>query len=55
MHLRLYMHEHSGPINKSFKYKFETCQDFKHPFKDIVMSARCNSWIMYLTYSKWMI
>jgi hypothetical protein len=52
MHPRLYMHEHFDLISNTFKYKCEISQNFKRPFKKIVVSAKCNSWILDLTTFK---
>jgi len=53
MHPRLCMHEHFDLIiNVPFKYICETSLIFIHPFQKIVVSAKCNSWVMDLTTFK---
>jgi hypothetical protein len=52
MYLRLCMHEHFDIIINPFKYKYETSQIFIHPFKKIVLNAKCNSWVVDLTTFK---
>jgi len=52
MYHKLCMHEHFDLITNPFKYKCETFQIFIHPFQKIVMSAKCNSWIVDLTTFK---
>jgi hypothetical protein len=52
MHPRLYTDEHFHLINNPFKYKCETFQIFIHSFQKIMMSAKCNSWVVYLTTFK---
>jgi hypothetical protein len=42
MHLELCMHEHFNLITNAFKYKCETFQHFIHPFKKIMVNAKCN-------------
>jgi hypothetical protein len=34
-----YMHKHFDIITNPFKYKYETCQIFIHPFQKIVMNT----------------
>jgi hypothetical protein len=46
------MHEHFDLITNLFKYKCETCQVFIHPFQKVVVSAKCNSWVINLTIFK---
>jgi hypothetical protein len=56
MHPKLCMHhEHFDLIINQFKYKCENCQVFICPFLKNVMNAKCNSWIMDLAHSNWMI
>jgi len=52
MHPRRCMHEHFDLITNPFNYKCETFQNFIHPFKKVVMSAKHNSWIVDLTTFK---
>jgi hypothetical protein len=49
MHPRICMHEHFGLIINPFNFKCETSQIFIYLFKPIVVSAKCNSWIVDLT------
>jgi len=44
------MHEYFDLITNAFKYKCEISQIFIHPFQKIVMNAKCNSWIVNLTF-----
>jgi hypothetical protein len=46
------MHEHFDLITNPFNYKCEISQYFIHSFKKIVVSAKCNSWIVDLTTFK---
>jgi hypothetical protein len=55
MHIRVCMHEHLDLIINPLKHKWETYQVFIHPSQEIMMSAKCNSWIMDLTHPKWTI
>jgi hypothetical protein len=52
MHPRLCMHEHFDLITNPFKYICETSQIFIHSFQKIVVSAKCNTWVMDLTTFK---
>jgi hypothetical protein len=52
MHPRLCMHEYFDLITNSFEYKCETSQIFIHLFQKIMVSAKCNSWIVDLTTFK---
>jgi hypothetical protein len=55
MHHKLDMHETIDLIINPFKYKCETCLTFIHLFQNIMVSAKCNLWVMDLAHSKWMI
>jgi len=48
MHPKFCMHEHFSIITNPFKYKCETSQIFVHPFKKIMVNAKCNSWVVDL-------
>jgi hypothetical protein len=52
MHPKLCMHEHFDLIINPFKYKYETSQIFIHLLKNIVVNAKCKSWIVDLTTFK---
>ncbi len=52
MHLNVCIHEHFDLITDPFKYKCETFQNFIHPFSKIMVSVKCNSWVMDLTTFK---
>ncbi len=52
MHPKLCMHEHFHLINNPFIYKCETSQVFIHSFQKIMVSAKCNSWIVDLVTFK---
>jgi hypothetical protein len=52
MHFKLCMHEDFDSITHPFKYKCEFSQVFMHPFQKIMVSAKCNSWVIYLTTFK---
>jgi len=52
MHPRVCMHKHFDVITNPFKYECETFQVFIHPFRKIVMNAKCNSWGVDLTTLK---
>jgi hypothetical protein len=47
MYSRLCMHEHFDLIINPFKYKYETCQSFIHPFQNIMANA---NWVVDLTF-----
>jgi hypothetical protein len=55
MHSEICMHECFDLITNPFNYKCESCQIFIHPSSWIVISAKCNLWIIDLMHSKWMI
>jgi hypothetical protein len=52
MHPKLCMHEHFDLITNPFKYKCGSSQVFMHPFQKIMVSAKCNSWIVDSTTFK---
>jgi len=46
VHLKLCMHEHFDLIINLFKYKCKISQIFVHLFQNIMLNAKCNSWIV---------
>jgi hypothetical protein len=52
MHFRLCMHEHFDLNINPFQYKCQTSQVFIYSFQKIVVSAKCNSWVVDLTTLK---
>jgi hypothetical protein len=54
VYMHPYMHEHFDVITNIFKYKYETCQVFIHPFKKLwwVQNVTCGGFklVMDLTY-----
>jgi hypothetical protein len=52
MYPRLCMYEHFDLITNPSKYKCEISQFFIHPFKKIVVNAKCNLQIVDLTTLK---
>jgi hypothetical protein len=54
MHLIVCMHNlHFNLIINLFKHDCKMCQVFTYSSQKIMMNAKCNSWIMELTNSKW--
>jgi len=40
-------------IINPFKHKCKMCQVFTYSSQKIMKSAKCNSWVLELTHSKW--
>jgi hypothetical protein len=52
MHFSTLLHEHFDLITNPFQYKCQISQVFIYPFQKIMVSAKCNSWIVDLTTLK---
>ncbi len=46
MHIGVCMHEHLDLIIDPLKSKWETYQVFIHPSQEIMIKAKCDSWVM---------